>query len=85
MAAAAAEEEFHGLVLPAGAEKKVLYHSAYRAIATYATSVSELDRELQAMLLERSAKVSQDGRRNLCGKCVRSPSMRNDTPGHARS
>ena len=40
------EQEFCGLILPTGVERKVLYHSAYRAIATYANSVSDLDKEL---------------------------------------
>lgn len=64
------EQEFCGLILPTGVERKVLYHSAYRAIATYANSVSDLDKELQALLSERKATIKDDGRRNCCGKCA---------------
>ena len=37
---------FHGLVLPDGMERKVLYNSSYRCIATYAMEIADLDREV---------------------------------------
>ncbi len=62
------EAEFHGLALPEGVEKRILYHSSFRAIATYAMSLSDLDRELQHILSARGSVVKDDSRRNLCGK-----------------
>ena len=59
---------FHGLDLPEGAEKKVLYHSSFRAIATYAMSLADLDRELQSLLRARRWSVKEDVRKNLCGR-----------------
>ena len=40
----AAPSEFHALPLPVGVERRILYHSSYRAIATYGCSMSELMR-----------------------------------------
>ena len=68
MAHAASSSSFHGLDIPEGVEKRVLYHSSFRAIATYAMSLAELDRELQKILRSKGATVKEDGRRNLCGK-----------------
>jgi hypothetical protein len=59
---------FHGLPLPEGVEKRVLYHSTYRAIVTYAMSLSDLDRELRHLINANGCTVKEDGRRNLQGK-----------------
>jgi hypothetical protein len=60
--------EFHSLVLPEGVEKRVLYHSNFRAVATYAMDLAELDRELQHILRVRGCTIKDDARRNLCGR-----------------
>ena len=61
-------QEFHGLVMPDGVEKRILYFSSFRAIATYAMALADLDRELQAILHGRGCLIKEDSRRNLCGK-----------------
>ena len=63
--------EFNGLAIPEGVEKRVLYHSTYRAIATYAMSLADLDRELQGLLHARGCTIKEDARRNLGGKSTR--------------
>ena len=60
--------EFHGLSLPEGTERRILYHSSFRAICTYSSSLMDLDQELQGILQTRGAIVKDDSRRNLCGK-----------------
>ena len=66
--ASTAAAEFHGIALPAGIEQRILYHSSFRAIITYAMTLADLDRELQHVLRARSTVVKDDARRNLCGK-----------------
>ena len=51
-----------------GSEKRVLYHSSFRAICTYGCSLPDLDQELKALLQARGAFIKEDHRRNLCGK-----------------
>ena len=69
--------DFHGLLIPEGVEKRILYHSTYRAIATYAMSLSDLDRELKHALQARGSTVKEDSRRNLCGRRTRKHSAPN--------
>ena len=64
-------ELFHGLALPDGVEKRVLYHSTFRTIATYAMSLADLDRELLQIVRVRGGVIKEDARRNLCGKRAR--------------
>ena len=65
---AASSAEFVGLSIPEGVEKRVLFHSGFRAIATYAMPLADLDRELQEVLRTKGAVVKEDARRNLCGR-----------------
>lgn len=66
--ASAEQAQFHGLAIPDGLEKRILYHSTFRAIATYAMSLADLDRELQQILKATNSTLKEDARRNLCGK-----------------
>lgn len=68
-------EEFMGLVMPPGVEKKVLYHSEFRSIATYAMSLADLARELSHIVHARGALIKDDTRRNFSGKCARHRGM----------
>ena len=80
------ENGFHGLVLPDGVEKRVLYHSSYRAIATYGASLADLDRELQGILHSRGCVVKEDQRLNYCGKSARAaphPIFYHSSPFHS--
>ena len=65
---ASTASEFHGLTIPEGVEKRILYHSSFRAIATYAMSLADLDREIQHMVHTRRGVIKEDARRNLGGK-----------------
>ena len=62
--------DFHGIFIPEGTEKRILYNSSFRAIVTYAMSLADLDRELQHILIARGTIIKEDTRRNLSGKCV---------------
>ena len=68
-----AATDFHGIAIPSGTEQRILYHSSFRAIATYAMSLADLDRELQHVIKARNSVVKEDARRNLCGKRVLLP------------
>ncbi|KOO28294.1 hypothetical protein Ctob_010910 [Chrysochromulina tobinii] len=61
-------EDFHGLVMPPGEEKKILYQSQHRMIATYAMAVEALDHELKHILEKRGSIIKEDSRRNCCGQ-----------------
>ena len=62
------EADFHGVPIPACAEKRILYHSEYRCLATYSAKLDDVDREMQANLLERFGTLKEDSRHNLAGK-----------------
>ena len=59
---------FYGIPSPEGIERKVLYHSKFRAIYTYKMSLAELDEKLQKVLADRKWDVKVDERTNLTGK-----------------
>ena len=63
----ASVKDFHGLPLPEGVDRRNLYHSPYRTIATYAMQLSELDEEFRKVIKRSSAIVKDDRRRNLEG------------------
>ena len=63
----AAPSEFHALPLPVGVERRILYHSSYRAIATYGCSMSELDEAMTDAVKSSGAIIKDDSRHNLCG------------------
>jgi len=68
-------EDFHGLVMPPGEEKKILYQSQHRMIATYAMAVEALDHELKHILEKRGSIIKEDSRRNCCGHRTHAPRL----------
>ena len=60
--------DFRGIALPVGVEKRILYHSTFRVIATYAMSLADLDRELQHVLKARGTTIKEDCRQGLSGR-----------------
>ena len=65
---AATSADFHGLPLPVGTERRVLYNSSFRAIATYASSLADIDAELATSVKALGAIVKDDVRHNLSGR-----------------
>jgi hypothetical protein len=63
-----ASPEFHGVFIPEGIDKRILYTSEFRIIVTYAMSLESLDRELHHILDRKGASVKEDARDNLRGK-----------------
>jgi len=60
--------DFRGIALPEGVEKRILYNSTFRVIATYAMSLADLDRELQHVLKARGSVIKEDCRQGLSGR-----------------
>lgn len=59
---------FHGIFIPEGVDKRILYQSEFRIIVTYAMTLEELDRELAHILKAKKATIKDDDRANLRGK-----------------
>ena len=63
--------DFHGLPLPEGKEKRVLYQSSFRTLATYAMPLADLDSEMRKLLSIRNLTAEADERKDFVGKfCV---------------
>ena len=54
--------EFHGLPVPEGRERKILYHSSFRSITTYVMPVGDLDGEFRRVLQKASGTMKDDQR-----------------------
>ena len=61
-------QQFQGLPLPEGKERRSLYHSAYRTIITYVMPLSELAAELKTIIATNGGTIINDERRNFAGK-----------------
>ena len=63
--------DFHGLPLPEGKDKRVLYQSSFRMLATYAMPLADLDSEMRKLLSIRGFTAEADERKDFVGKfCV---------------
>ena len=63
--------DFHGLPLPEGKDKRVLYQSSFRTLATYAMPLADLDSEMRKLLSIRNLTAEADERKDFVGKfCV---------------
>ncbi len=61
------EMDFHGLRIPTGIERRMLYQSSYRTIATYAMRLVDLDAELKQVISAAGFVVQKDERKNFVG------------------
>ena len=59
--------DFHGLPLPEGTQKRVLYQSSFRALATYAMPLAELDSAVRKMLSIKGLSLEADERKDFIG------------------
>ena len=63
--------DFHGLPLPEGKDKRVLYQSSFRTLATYAMPLADLDSEMRKLLSIKGFTAEADERKDFVGKfCV---------------
>ena len=60
-------KDFHGLPLPEGLDRRNLYHSSFRTIATYAMPLADLDTEFRKLVTRATATIKDDKRRNFEG------------------
>ena len=64
--------DFHGLPLPEGKDKRVLYQSSFRTLATYAMPLADLDSEMRKLLSIRGFTAEADGSRSSGAKSLSS-------------